>query len=106
MQALRHLYHRQAYRQETNYQLNYFTLAVKDPELQRAINEQRKVQNQRVIKPWIMYNLTMAVALGYSTWAGSQLYVLTNLGCLIASIGLITIHFLRLYEHAPLVLYI
>ena len=106
MQVLRDFYHRQAYRQETNYQLNYFTLAVKDPELQRAIVEQRKEQNQRVIKPWIMYNLTLLVALGYSTWAGSTLYVLTILGCLVASIGLIIIHFLRLYEHAPLVLYI
>lgn len=39
MQRLKDFYHTKAYRKETNFQLNHFTLRVKDPELKRAIVE-------------------------------------------------------------------
>jgi hypothetical protein len=57
------------------------------------------------MKPWILFNLLMILALGYSTVFGSHMYLLTICGCLISSIGLIIIILLDLLEYAPLVLY-
>lgn len=62
---IKSFYHKHSFRKETYYQLNHFTLEVKNPELKREIAVHHAQQIARILKLWAVVEISTLLSCLY-----------------------------------------
>ena len=65
LDRLRRFYRQHAFRKETYYLLNHFTLTVSNPEIQREVEKHHAQQITRITKPWCVIEILVFLGIFY-----------------------------------------
>ena len=97
---------RKAFRRETNFKLNHFTLHSTDPEIRRDVAAHRKAQARHVCKPWVLLNFVVFIGLLCIYCRDrNPAYLVKSVGGILASLSLIVLNALKKHEYTKYVLY-